>query len=199
MFAPLKTWRRWHRAVNIKQRRHAIAAALAASALAPLVQARGHKIENVPEFPLVVEDKIENYEKTREAVEFLKRFGAYADVEKVIGTKKLRAGKGKLRNRRYNIRKGPLVVYLNENVKLIKAFRNLPGVETCNVNRLSLKQLAPGGQLGRFCIWTQSAFAALDGLFGSERKVATEKHNYHLNRTMLTNADIARVINSNEI
>lgn len=59
--------------------------------------------------------------------------------------------------------------------------------------------MAPGGQLGRFCIWTQSAFQALDGLFGSDRKQAVEKHNYQLNRSLLTNADIARVINSNEI
>jgi large subunit ribosomal protein L4e len=42
MFAPLKIWRKWHRRVNITQRRHAVAAALAASAVAPLVMARGH-------------------------------------------------------------------------------------------------------------------------------------------------------------
>lgn len=57
----------------------------------------------------------------------------------------MRAGKGKMRNRRYNLKKGPLVVYANENVKMTKAFRNIPGVEVANVNRLSLKTLAPGG------------------------------------------------------
>jgi large subunit ribosomal protein L4e len=139
MFAPLKTWRRWHRKVNIKQRRHAVASALAASALNPLVLARGHRTDNVPEMPLVVEDRIESYEKTKEAVEFLQRFGAYADVEKVVDNKRVRAGKGKLRNRRYRLRKGPLVVYANENVKLVKAFRNIPGVEVSNVNRLNLR------------------------------------------------------------
>jgi len=45
MFAPLKTYRRWHRKVNVNQRRHAVAAALAASALNPLVLARGHRTE----------------------------------------------------------------------------------------------------------------------------------------------------------
>jgi large subunit ribosomal protein L4e len=53
---------------------------LAASSLTPLVLARGHKVSNVPELPLVVEDRIESYEKTKEAVEFLTRFGAYEDV-----------------------------------------------------------------------------------------------------------------------
>merc|ERR1740139_1537341 len=47
MFAPIKTWRRWHRKVNIKQRRHAAAAAIAASGCTPLVLARGHKVQNV--------------------------------------------------------------------------------------------------------------------------------------------------------
>ena len=42
MFAPLKTWRKWHRKVNLKQKRHAIAIALAASAITPLVMSRGH-------------------------------------------------------------------------------------------------------------------------------------------------------------
>lgn len=95
--------------------------------------------------PLVVEDRLESFEKTNQAVAFLKRFGAYEDVQKVIDSKTLRAGKGKLRNKRYQTKKGPLVVYSNENVKLVKAFRNIPGVEVANVNRLNLKTLAPGG------------------------------------------------------
>ena len=47
MFAPTKTWRRWHRKVNINQKRYAVASALAASALPSLVLARGHRIETV--------------------------------------------------------------------------------------------------------------------------------------------------------
>jgi len=119
---------------------------------------------------LVVEDRLENYEKTKNAVEFLKRFDAYEDVKKVVDAKTLRAGKGKMRNRRYQLRKGPLVIYANENSNLVKAFRNVPGVETCNVYRLNLSQLAPGGQLGRFVIWTASAFKALDKVFGTYTK-----------------------------
>ena len=38
-------WRRWHRKVNINQKRYAVASALAASALPSLVMARGHRIE----------------------------------------------------------------------------------------------------------------------------------------------------------
>ncbi len=56
MFAPNKTWRRWHRKINIKQKRYAVVSALAASALPALVLARGHRIEQVPEVPLVIDD-----------------------------------------------------------------------------------------------------------------------------------------------
>merc|ERR1719223_7416 len=199
MSFPLKTYRRWHRKVNLKQRRHAVAVALAATALAPLVQARGHRITQVPELPLVVEDRLETIQKTSQAVTFLKQLGAFEDVQKVIDSKTLRAGKGKLRNKRYQSKKGPLVVYSNENVSLVKAFRNIPGVETINVNRLSLKALAPGGQLGRFVIYTQSAIQTLDNLFGNGRKAGQLKKGYQMIKPVLANADVSRLINSNEI
>jgi large subunit ribosomal protein L4e len=95
--------------------------------------------------PLVIDDKLESYEKTKDAVNFLKRFKAFADVKRVADAKTLRAGKGKLRNRRYANKRGPLVFYSNENSKLTQAFRNIPGVDVANVNRLNLLDLAPGG------------------------------------------------------
>jgi large subunit ribosomal protein L4e len=144
MFAPTKIWRRWHRKVNLNQKRYAIASALAASAVPSLVLARGHKIEEVPEVPLVLSDAAEAIEKTSAAVKLLKSLGAYADVEKVKASHAIRAGKGKMRNRRYVSRRGPLVVYGTEGAKLVKAFRNIPGVEIVSVDRLNLLQLAPG-------------------------------------------------------
>lgn len=47
MFAPTKVWRRWHRKINVNQRRYAAVSALAASALPALVMARGHAIDEV--------------------------------------------------------------------------------------------------------------------------------------------------------
>jgi large subunit ribosomal protein L4e len=107
-------------------------------------------------------------------------------VEKVADSKTLRAGKGKMRNRRYVQRRGPLIIYKN-NDGVERAFRNLPGVELCNVERLNLLQLAPGGHMGRFCIWSQAAVDSLDSIFTSLPKAA------------MTNADLARIINSDEI
>ncbi|XP_022857597.1 60S ribosomal protein L4-like [Olea europaea var. sylvestris] len=118
MFAPTKIWRRWHRAVNVTQKRHAVVSAIAASAVPSLVLARGHRIEEVPELPLVVSDSTEALEKTNAAMKILKQIGAYTDAEKAKDSLGIRPGKGKMRNRRYISRKGPLVVYGTEGAKI---------------------------------------------------------------------------------
>jgi large subunit ribosomal protein L4e len=198
MYAPNKVWRTWHRKINITQKRHAVASALAASALPSLVMARGHRIEQVPEVPLVLDDAIQSVSKTAKALAVLKQIGAAADVEKAKESKAIRAGKGKMRNRRYVLRKGPLVVFGEDN-GMSKAVRNIPGVEVTTVDALNLLQLAPGGHMGRFCIWTKSAFEKLDHMFGTYTQPSAVKKGYTLPRACMTNADLARVINSDEI
>merc|ERR1712151_400780 len=175
MSHPLHTWRRWHRKVNLKQRRHALASAVAASACVPLVMARGHRVMNVPTLPLVLDDTVSQVSKTKEMIAVLKAFGAWDDVRRVVTTRKLRAGKGKLRNKRYKARRGLLIVTHDGCESLRRATRNIPGVDMCNINRLNIRQLAPGGHLGRFCLWTQSAFTALGSHFGSGKGVASLK------------------------
>lgn len=90
MFNPTTVWRRWHRKININQRRYAVASALAASALPSLVMARGHRIEQVNEVPCVLANSIESITKTSKAVEVLKKIGAFADVEKSKDSKAIR-------------------------------------------------------------------------------------------------------------
>jgi len=89
MFAPTKTWRRWHRKINVNQKRYAVASALAASALTALVQGRGHVLDQVPEIPLVVDGAIEKLQKTKQAIAALKHLGAYGDVEKAAASRKI--------------------------------------------------------------------------------------------------------------
>ncbi|KAL4323815.1 hypothetical protein GQ457_11G007680 [Hibiscus cannabinus] len=199
MFAPTKIWRRWHRKINVNQKRYAVASAIAASAVTSLVMARGHRIEAVPEMPLVISDAVESVEKTSSAIKVLKQVGAYPDVEKAKDSVGIRPGKGKMRNRRYISRKGPLIVYGTEGAKLVKAFRNIPGVEVANVERLNLLKLAPGGHLGRFIIWTKSAYEKLDSIYGSFEKPSEKKKGYILPRSKMVNADLGRIINSDEV
>jgi len=202
MFGATKIWRKWHRKVNVSQRRFAIASALAASAVPALVMARGHKIGSVPEIPLVIAtDKVASLTKTKDAVELLNSLGAKADLAR-CAKRKLRVGRGKMRNRRYVRKLGPLVIFnekVNEKVTLTRAFRNIPGVDLVCVTRLNLLKLAPGGHVGRFVVWTQDAFERLDKLYGTATQAATEKKDYHVPRNIMTTTDLSRIINSVEV
>lgn len=198
MFAPTRVWRKWHRKLPQKQKRYAVVSALAASALPALVMARGHEIDDVPEVPLVIDSKLEAFKKTAKAVKLLKALGAYDDVDRVVETKTMRAGKGKLRNRRFKQRVGPLVVY-DKDDGIMKAFRNLPGVECCSVDRLNLLQLAPGGHVGRFIIWTEGAISKLDTIYGTGESGSSIKKNFIIPKNIISNSDVARIINSDEI
>merc|ERR1711963_1138599 len=198
MFAPTKTYRRWHRKVNVAQKRYAIASAIAATGVPALVMAKGHRVDHVAELPLVISDKIQSYAKTKEAHIFLKKSKAYSDIEQVYKSKRFRAGKGKMRDRKRIMKKGPLVIY-DQDQGLSKAFRNIPGVETCSVDHLNLLKLAPGGHVGRFCIWTESAFKKLDSIYGTWRKASETKKNWNLPMPKMAVTDLSKLLKSEEI
>lgn len=197
MFAPTKIFRRWHRKINLHQKRFAVVSALAASSLPSLVMSRGHKIENVAEVPLVVEDAVQAFEKTKEAMAFLKAIGAIDDVNRVNDSREIRAGRGKMRNRRYVARRGPMLVMPDN--KGTRAFRNIFGLDLANVNALNLLHLAPGGHVGRFIIWTKSAFAKLDNIFGTFTEASAVKKGFVLPAPMLTSTDVTRIMQSEEV
>jgi len=197
MFAPLKVWRRWHRTGNKNQKRHAVASALAASAVAPLVLARGHAVNHVPELPLVVDSL--NVDSTKAMLAGLHHIGATDDLRRVRMSKSSRAGFNKMRYSRFKMAKGPLIVYGDENPNLKRTARNLPGIDTCSVHRLNLLQLAPGGHLGRFIIFTKDAFDELNDVFGTYTSPSEEKKGYTIPRPVMTCADLSRIITSDQV
>merc|ERR1711990_1090120 len=135
--------------------------------------------------------------KTKQALELLKKLGCEEELTKVSDSKKVRSGKGKMRNRRYTMRRGPLVVY-NEDHGIKQAFRNLPGVDLISVDRLNLLKLAPGAHLGRFCIWSEGAFQKLDSIYGTSKKPSATT-GFKLPLAKMSNADLPRLINSDEV
>lgn len=205
MFAPLKTWRVWTRLVSQRQKRMAQAAAIAASAHPALIMARGHKIDRLREVPLVLDNKVESVQKTKEAMKIIKEQRLIDDVNRCRSGKHIRAGKAHMRNRKYRVPRGPLVIYKNDN-GIVKAFRNILGVDLCCVDRLNLLQLAPGGKIGRLIVWTENAFKSLNERFGSFDGKRTQSvfktrsgDMYKMPRSFLKNTDISRVIKSDAI
>merc|ERR1712002_316025 len=172
--------------------------AIAATGVPALVMAKGHQIGEIPEVPMVVSDKVQGYTKTKDAVIFLRKTHAWADVAKVYATRRMRAGKGKLRDRRRVQKLGPLIVY-DKDEGVTKAFRNIPGVDCIQVDALNLLKLAPGGHVGRFIIWTESAFKKLDGLYGTWRKPSASKAGWNLPHPKMANTDLSALLKSDAI
>nr|XP_027193954.1 60S ribosomal protein L4-B-like [Dermatophagoides pteronyssinus] len=192
MYAPTKTYRRWHRKISKAEKRYAVASALACSAMSSLVQARGHKVSQVKEFPLVVETQaLEGLKKTKEAVSLLKKLGCEKELKRIIETRTLRTGNSRLRHGKRRVRVGPLIVYSGKTDNML-AFRNIPGVDICHVSRLNLIKLAPGGVPGRFVIFSEEAMKQLNDVYAS-------KKDFVIPSGLMTNPDVARIINSQEV
>jgi large subunit ribosomal protein L4e len=159
---------------------------------------RGHKIDNIPELPLVLDDEVESISTTSHAYNILRAVGANDDISRCAASRKIRKGIGKLRGRRYITKKGPLIVFAKDN-GVSRAFRNLPGVELAKVESLGILKLAPGGQMGRFLIWSKSAIEALKLLWSTSVVPTSAKTAYSIPRSLMTNSDLKRLINSDDI
>ena len=153
----------------------------------------------VPQLPLVVDDSVNSIAKTKEALKMLDLLGASPDLERVAKNMNVRSGKGKARNGQKSRKRGPLFVVGDESESLMRALRNIPGVDVVNVKRLNIRLLAPGGQLGRFTVYTSSAMKELSNQFGSFNGTAPARKGYTLKREVLRNPDISSIINSDEI
>ena len=144
--------------------------ALAATALPALVTARGHRIAKVGEISLVFDDSIQSITKAKEAIKVMKSLNVSTDIDRSKRSTKIRPGKGKMRNRRYVQKKGPLIIY-NKDSGIKRAFINPPGSGNfLSVNKLNVLMLASGGHMGRFCVWSRSAFEKLDRIYGTETR-----------------------------
>lgn len=143
-----------------KERRLALFSAIAATARKEIVEARGHVIDNVLEIPLIVTDDLEGIKRTRDLKVALMNLGVWPDVERVVNSINVRAGKGKMRGRRLKRAVGPLIVVSKGN-GIFKAARNIPGVNVVKIRDLNPEILAPGTHPGRLTIWTSSSIEEL--------------------------------------
>lgn len=151
---PPKVQKKWDEKINRKEMKKALRSALAATVNAEIVRQRNHIFEG--ELPKIVVDDFEGIKRTKEVVDVLKALGVYQDVERAKERKRVRAGKGKMRGRRYKIKKSVLIVTGNDS-DVLKAAKNLPGVDVVAARNLNVELLAPGGHAGRLVVYTKSA------------------------------------------
>jgi large subunit ribosomal protein L4e len=163
---PPRSEKRIRKEINKKERQLAIRSGIAATAVRDIVAGRGHIIESVGQFPIVVTDSIQSFSKTNEVSDLFVNLGLWQDVERAK-QRKMRAGRGKTRGRGRRVGKGPLIV-VAEDLGIGKAGSNIPGVDVVEVTNLNAELLAPGAHPGRLVIWTRSALASLDEVWGGE-------------------------------
>ena len=132
---------------------------MAATGIEALVRQRNHVFEG--ELPKVVVDDISSITKTKELINVLKAIGVYSDVERAKERKRYRAGKGKMRGRRYVAKKSVLIV-VGEDKGVSKAASNLPGVDVALLKDLNVELLAPGCHAGRLTVWSRVTMEWLD-------------------------------------
>jgi large subunit ribosomal protein L4e len=158
---PPKIERDWKEKMNKKENQLARNSALAATADKEVVTKRGHRFDEKITLPIVVDDDFEKIKKTKEVIEVLEKIGIYSDILRSANGKHVRAGKGKMRGRRYRVPKSLLIVSIKDVVE--KSSENLSGVDTAKPHQLNIEHLAPGGIAGRLTIFTKSALTQLGG------------------------------------
>ncbi len=137
--------------INNKERRKAIRSAIAATNDPELINDH-HDYDG--ELPLIDAD-LEGYEKTSELKEALQDLGLEDELER-CSMKKVRAGRGKSRGRKYRRKKGPLLV-VSEDEGVVQAANNLAGVEVSLVDQLDAEKLSMGSRPGRLTVWSEKS------------------------------------------
>ncbi|KAF1077900.1 50S ribosomal protein L4 [Methanogenium sp. MK-MG] len=154
---PPKVEKKLVRKINKQEKRLAIRSAIAATMNEELISARGHLFEG--KVPVIFDDAFEGLTTAKDVVAALSVAGVYADVERSAESKKVRAGRGKMRGRRYKQRKSVLIV---TSETPLRAAVNLAGVDVVAVGQLNAELLAPGTQAGRLTVWTAGALKKLE-------------------------------------
>lgn len=155
---PPKAERIFAKKLNDKERRKALRSAIAATLDKDLVSGRGHVLPE--KFPFLISDDFEKMDKTKGVLDALKKLGLGNDLARA-SEKKVRAGRGKYRGRRYKKRKGPLLV-VSGKCGLLDAAVNIPGVDVVEIKSINAELLAPGAVPGRLALFTASAIDKLE-------------------------------------
>lgn len=148
--------------MNSKERIFARESALAATSKEEIVRSRGHRFKEGLTLPVVVNDDLEKLERSRDIRYLLSNLGLEDDLIRAKDGIHIRAGRGKMRGRRYRKPRSILVV-ASEGSPVLKGARNIPGINTASPRSLNSEMLAPGGDPGRLMVISSKALKEMGG------------------------------------
>ena len=143
---PPKPGKIWEQKINKRERRKAIRCALSSIA----------NSNNLT----IVESKFEDISKTKEVRTILENLNLSKELER-LQIKKIRAGKGKMRGRKYRKKLGPIIV-VSKDCKLKQSADNLQGFNIVKVNELNAYLLTSGHENPRKAIFSEEAINKLE-------------------------------------
>ena len=144
-----------YKKLNKKENKLALCSAIAATSSKTIIESRGHKIEGIESFPIIVSDDIESISKSNEMVKVLESLKLTQDTDR-LESRKSRSGQSRLRGRSKKVGKSVLFV-TKEDKEMSKAIGALAGVEVKSVKDLSVLDLAPGSHPIRLTVYSKSA------------------------------------------
>ena len=144
-----------YKKLNKKENKLALCSAIAATSSKTIIESRGHKIEGIESFPIIVSDDIESISKSNEIVKVLESLKLTQDTDR-LESRKSRSGQSRLRGRSKKVGKSVLFV-TKDDKEVSKAIGALPGVEVKSVKDLSVLDLAPGSHPIRLTVYSKSA------------------------------------------
>lgn len=161
---PPESWKVTYKKMNKKERILALYSAISCTSNGELITKRGHLIDGVNSFPIVVTNDVEKISKTKTLLELLKVLGLGKDLERVDQAVKKRSGKAKRRGRPARVGKSALIVVGNDECDLLKLDNSLPGVTVKRVKDLSILDLAPGAKPVRLTLFSKNSLDALENI-----------------------------------
>ena len=161
---PPEAWKVTHKKLNKKENNIALLSAISSTRQSELIIGRGHSIEGIKSFPLVVTSDIENVGKTKSLLDILRLLGLEEDIKRVEQSIKKRSGKPKRRGRPNRIGKSALIVVGNTECELLKLDKSIPGIGVKSVKDLSILDLAPGARPIRLVVFSQNSLNELSNL-----------------------------------
>lgn len=158
---PPESWKVTTKKINKKEKLIALYSAISCTSNEELVKQRGHVVDKIKSFPLIVDDEIENINKTRNLLELLGLLGVDNDILRIERSIKKRSGKAKRRGRPNRVGKSALIVVGKNDSPLLQLDNSIPGIGVKYVRDLSVVDFAPGAKPIRLVIFSKSSIDEL--------------------------------------
>jgi large subunit ribosomal protein L4e len=140
--------------INNKEWLKALKVGLVASFDNKIVSSNGQRVPKT--YPMILDNSTEEIAKTKDFKDLLVNAGFESEIARTA-VRKVRAGKGTMRNRTYKVKRGPLVVVSSVEVPLFKSGRNVKGFEVVTPDLLMVSDFGMSTKPGRAVIFTKSA------------------------------------------